>query len=118
MVAQTLPWDCTEHKGKQVQHQTEQSSCCCRVRIWSAEGRWLSLLKRNNVSIDHMTTLIAACCILHNMCEVHKDSFDAQWLDDEVQVSCRLMSSPSSTTPSSTTAINIRNALCDYIDTH
>ena len=82
------------------------------------KGRWRSLLKRNDVSIDHMTTLVTACCILHNMCEVHKDSFDAQWLDDEVQASCRLTSSPSSTTPSSTTAINIRNALCDYIDTH
>ena len=34
----TLPWDWTEHIGKQVQHQTEQSSCCCRVHLWSAEG--------------------------------------------------------------------------------
>ena len=79
------------------------------------KGRWRSLLKRNDVKIEHMTTLVTACCILHNVCEVHQDSFDDQWLDDEVQASC---STPSVaiTTPSSATAIGIRNALCDYID--
>lgn len=81
------------------------------------KGRWRSLLKRNDVRIDHMTTLVTACCILHNMCEVHKDGFDTQWLD-EVQASCHLTSSPASTSPSSTTAINSRNALCDHIDNH
>ena len=67
--------------------------------------------------IDHMTTLVTACCILHNMCEVHQDSFDAQWLDDVVQASCS-SSSAASTIPSSATDISIRNALCDYIDSH
>ena len=26
-----------------------------------------------------MIQLVAACCILHNICEVHGDSFDASW---------------------------------------
>jgi len=49
---------------------------------------------------------------------VHKDGFDAQWVDNEVQASCRLTSSPASTNPSSITAIKIRKALCNHIDNH
>ena len=76
------------------------------------KGRWRSLLV-----LDFMTTFVTACCILHNICEVHQDSFDDQWLDEEVQESCTT-SSTASNIPSSTTAIAIRNALCDYIDRH
>ena len=48
------------------------------------KGRWLSLLKRSNVRVDFMSTVVTSCCILHNLCEVHKDGFDEQWLDEEV----------------------------------
>ena len=25
--------------------------------------------------------LVAACCVLHNICEVHGESFDEEWLE-------------------------------------
>ena len=48
------------------------------------KGRWRSLLKRSNVCVDFMSTVVTSCCILHNLCEVHKDGFDEQWLDEDV----------------------------------
>ena len=120
-----LPWLIKPYPGTGLSTKarnfiTKLSRACVAVEcaFGRLKGRWWSLLKRNDVRIDHMTTVVAACCILHNMCEVHKDGFDAQWHEDEVQASCHLTSSPASTNPSSTTTINIRNALCDHIDNH
>ena len=81
------------------------------------KGRWRCLLKRNDIRIESLTTLVMACCILHNMCEVHQDSFNEQWLDEEVCLSHSTGSTPNSS-PSSSTATVIRDALCDYVDTH
>ena len=80
------------------------------------KGRWRSLLKRNDVRVDHITNLVTACCILHNLCEIHQDSFDEQWLDEEVQASAHPMSTSAAIIPSSSTGTVIRDALCDYID--
>jgi len=81
------------------------------------KGRWRSLLKRNDIRIDHMTTLVTACCVLHNICEVHQDSFDEQWLDEEVQESC-CSPSAASTIPGKARACVLRDAVRDYLDIH
>ena len=44
------------------------------------KGRWRCLLKRNDTNISMMPTIVAVCTILHNMCEIHGDEFDQQWL--------------------------------------
>ena len=31
------------------------------------------------MSVPHV---IAACCVLHNICEVHGDSFNEEWLEE------------------------------------
>ena len=80
-------------------------------------GMWRSLLKRNIVRIEYMTTFVTACCIFHNVCEVHHGNFDDQWLDEEVQSSCTTLT-PVSNSPSSATANAIRHALYDHIDRH
>ena len=34
-------------------------------------------MKRNDTDVSFMPTLVtASCCVLHNLCEVHGDSFD------------------------------------------
>ena len=38
----------------------------------------------NDIRIDFMSTVVTSCCILHNVCEVHKDGFDEEWLDEVV----------------------------------
>ena len=81
------------------------------------KGRWRSLLKHNDMKIELMTTYFTACCIVHNVCEVHQDNFEDQWLDEEAQVSCSTLT-PASNIPNSATAVSIHHAFCDHIDRH
>ena len=82
--------------------------CTC---FWQIE-RWRLLLKRNDVRVDHMATFVTACCIVHNLCEVHQDSFNEQWLDEEVEASNLSSSTSASSIPSSSTGSVVRDALC------
>ena len=38
-------------------------------------------MKRNDTNVSFMPTLVTACCILHNLCETHGNSFDDNWLE-------------------------------------
>ena len=44
------------------------------------KARWRRLMKRNDKLVKNVPTIIAAACVLHNICEVHKDMFDESWL--------------------------------------
>ena len=46
------------------------------------KARWRRLLKRNDMSIKNIPNIISACCILHNLCEIHGESFNQSWLQD------------------------------------
>ena len=35
--------------------------------------RWRRLMKSNDMTIDNNPCVVIACCILHNMCEVHME---------------------------------------------
>ena len=45
------------------------------------KGRWRCLLKRLDVDIANANNVIAACCVLHNICETHGDHFDDDWME-------------------------------------
>ena len=40
------------------------------------------MLKRNDVLIHDVPKLVAACCVLHNVCEIHGETFDEDWMSD------------------------------------
>lgn len=40
------------------------------------KGRWQCLLKRNTAL---MSDVVAACCVLHNICEMREEMFLADW---------------------------------------
>ena len=44
------------------------------------KGRWRRLLKKIDMAIENVPTVIAACCILHNLCEIHEETFNDHWL--------------------------------------
>ena len=44
------------------------------------KGRWRCLLKRNDAATEDIPTIITTCCVLHNICDVHKEHFDGMWL--------------------------------------
>ncbi|XP_030649741.1 NACHT, LRR and PYD domains-containing protein 12-like [Chanos chanos] len=45
-------------------------------------GRWRCLAKRNDVDISRMPDIVAACCVLHNVCEMNKENFLPEWTID------------------------------------
>jgi hypothetical protein len=34
------------------------------------------------MSIEKIPCIISACCILHNVCEIHVETFNDKWLED------------------------------------
>ena len=58
----------------------------CRARIvvensyGRLKARWRRLMKRNDMNIDNIPHVITAACILHNICEIHGESFNDAWL--------------------------------------
>ena len=32
--------------------------------------------------IKHIPNVILSCCVLHNICEIHNDTFHEEWLQD------------------------------------
>ena len=66
-------------------------------------------MKRNDTDVSFMPTLVSACCILHNLCEVHGNDFDDDWsCEDETPVDVA--------NATVTVSEMIRSALQDYFD--
>ena len=61
----------------------------CRARIVventfrRLKARWRRLKKRN-MSV-HIPNVVAAACILHNMCEIHGEQFNDAWLQGTME---------------------------------
>ena len=89
---------------------------CARIVVENAFGRlkarWRRLIKQNDMEVQHVPNVVTACCILHNICEIHGSQFVESWMDDS--------SSQTQPTPSATTAVtssqsrDIRNTLVQY----
>ena len=43
------------------------------------KARWQRLCKCNDIHIDHVPCVVTACCILHNICEAHHETFNELW---------------------------------------
>ncbi|XP_060892199.1 uncharacterized protein LOC132973020 [Labrus mixtus] len=46
------------------------------------KGRWRCLLKKADIDVSMMPRVVAACCVLHNMCEQLGDCFLPEWNAD------------------------------------
>lgn len=80
------------------------------------KARWRRLLKRNDMAVEHIPTVISACCILHNICEVHGESFNNGWLQNDSEMEYQQpASSPPASVTNSSTPNNIRNTLMQYL---
>ena len=44
------------------------------------KGRFNSLGKRLDLNANNCATVTAACCVLHNFCEIMNEEFDEEWL--------------------------------------
>jgi hypothetical protein len=68
------------------------------------------------VQVIDVPELVGACCILHNICQLHQEGFDDEWMDQD-GCSCDSPASLSSTT-STTHADRIRLAFTQYFKDH
>lgn len=79
------------------------------------KGRWRCLLKRLDVDVCDVPELVAACCVLHNICEVHGDGFNQEWIEG-TEVESRHTPGISTTTSMGLRAENTRNALMHHFN--
>ena len=114
-----LPWVMKAYPN--TGHLTQQKKCFnynlskTRVTIEHSygrlKGRWRCLLKRLDVDINDVPTIVTTCCVLHNMCELSGDLFMQDWLleeDDQEPTSFPI------TVHAENSAVEIRDALTLY----
>ena len=46
------------------------------------------------MQVNKVLNVITACCILHNICEIHGDTFDTAWLEELENSSSLLQPTP------------------------
>ncbi len=71
-------------------------------------------MKRNDTSIGDIPTLVSACCVLHNICEVRGESFDDEWIETDPSFSEIRQSASDSVDISGN---QIRSTLTQYFST-
>ena len=80
------------------------------------KGRWRCLLKRLDVDVCDVPELVSACCVLHNVCEVHGDQFDMDWMDGVDSVDRNDCSASITSSHVENDSTNIRNALMTFFN--
>ena len=68
---------------KHFNYRLSRARTVVEIAFARLKARWRRLLKRNDMHTEHIPTVISACCILHNLCEVHGESFNDVWLLEE-----------------------------------
>ena len=43
------------------------------------KGQWRCMLKRMDFALENVPSVVAACVILHNFCEMYGDHFQSEW---------------------------------------
>ena len=61
----------------------QSSTRMCVERAFGIlKGRWRIIMRRSDISLRHMTDIVATCIILHNICTIRKDKFDIEWIEE------------------------------------
>ena len=108
--------------GRLSRQQKTFNYCLSRARVvvehcyGRLKGRWRCLLKRLDVDVCDAPEMVAACCVLHNICEVHGDAFDEEWLEGVERRDPQCASANASSTHPAESAVNIRNAFMSYFN--
>ena len=71
-------------------------------------------MKRLDVAVCDVPELVSACCVLHNVCEIHGDHFNVEWLDG-VDRNDRISANATST-HAGENSTDIRSALMAYFN--
>ena len=94
-----------------------------RIVVENAFGRlkriWRRLMKKNEMDVRNIPIVISACCVLHNMCEIHGDAFNDSWLRQDDTHSSQYLQPPTITHHGGTSnrPKKIRDALVAHFTT-
>ena len=74
------------------------------------------------MSVSNVPMVVAACCVLHNFCEIHGEAFDDAWLDEPQSLLLEELSSSTQGSNGQCSSVfadaeDVRNALVDLVDT-
>jgi hypothetical protein len=58
------------------------------------KGRWGGIALLLNVELEFACKVVAACIVLHNMCRVHKESFERSWFEETARELAELRRRP------------------------
>ena len=109
-------------RQRKFNYQLSRSRVVVENAFGRLKGRWRFLMKCNDNDIKYVPNIVTACCVLHNLCEMHGDLCDDDWVrvDPNLQTLETSSTSSTSNTSSATSAQSsgsvIRDALCDYFD--
>ena len=79
----------------------------------TVKNRFRCLLNKNHTSLNYLPTKVAACCVLHNICEIRADKLTADYFEDipdEDVIDFTLQNTD-------TSAEEIRNCLTEFFKT-
>lgn len=116
-----LPWLLKVYPGGQHNLTPEElffNKCVCKARFvvehtfGRLKGRWRCLLKRNDTTLEYLTTQVAACCVLHNICLLCSEEYLDGWLPDD---DCEPQNEENPNNVVGGDALEIRAALKNYL---
>ncbi|XP_069505550.1 uncharacterized protein [Ambystoma mexicanum] len=79
-------------------------------------ARWQCLLQPNNLTL--LPTMVLACCILHNVCEMHASPFSDEWLEANEMNNFPQPNHPPSESMDDSEAEEVRKHFCSYFQNH
>ena len=109
------PYDVTPHTTstqKNFNYRQSRARMVVENAFGRLKGRWRCLLKRMDFALENVPNIVAACIILHNLCEMYGDHFQSEW---EVNEHTEAEMDTSRTSTRSQTASDIRTALTQYL---
>ena len=67
---------------KKFNYKLSQARVVVEIAFGCLKARWHRLSKQIDIHIDNVPHIIAACCVLHNVCETHHDGLNEEWLQE------------------------------------
>ena len=106
------------HSGALSSQQKLYNYRICRGRVvveiafGQLKARWRWLSKQNDMNVENVPAVVGACCTLHNICQIHGDIFNDEWLNEINDADPSNPLDETSTTQGS--GVSTRQALVQY----
>lgn len=98
---------------KTFNYRLSRARIVSEIAFGRLKARWRRLLKANEMWPENISEVIAACCVLHNICEIHGSDIDEEWLQGITNDEADIEDPPSSVSAVGSTD-SMRQALIHY----